>query len=47
MAVMKDPAKARAAGLVVPERVFCSQCHVKGVTAELMRQVHASDDPAG
>lgn len=47
MAIMKDPAKARAAGLVIPERSFCSQCHVQGLTDELMKRSHAADGKAG
>jgi len=41
VAVMKDPQKARAAGLVIPERSFCSQCHRSGWTDELLKQAHA------
>lgn len=47
MAVMKDPARARAAGLVMPDRSFCSTCHARGVTAEFMKQAHAAPAPAG
>lgn len=47
MAVMKDPARARAAGLVIPDQSFCSTCHARGVTADFMKQVHAGNDPAG
>lgn len=43
MAVMKDPAKARAAGLVMPDKSFCSQCHKKGVTDGFLKQAHAHD----
>ena len=28
---MKDPAKAKAAGLVMPDKAFCGKCHKKGV----------------
>jgi len=44
MSVMKDPAKARAAGLVTPDKAFCSQCHKKGVTDDLMRRAHAHEE---
>ena len=47
MAVMKDPAKARAAGLVIPDRSFCSQCHKKGVTDDFLKRAHAHSDQAG
>ena len=47
IAIMQDPAKARAAGLVMPERSFCSQCHLKGVTDDLLKRAHAHDDQAG
>jgi hypothetical protein len=43
-AVMKDPAKARAAGLVIPDRAFCSNCHTKGVTDEFLRKAHAHEE---
>lgn len=41
VAVMKDPQKARAAGLVTPDRSFCSQCHRSGWTDELLKRAHA------
>jgi hypothetical protein len=41
MAIMKDPAKARAAGLVIPERSFCSTCHTTGVTDDFLKRAHA------
>jgi DnaJ-class molecular chaperone len=47
MSVMKDPAKARAAGLVIPDRSFCSQCHVKGATDDLLKRAHAHGDDGG
>jgi hypothetical protein len=43
-AVMKDPVKARAAGLVIPERSFCSNCHTKGVTDEFLKKAHAHEE---
>ena len=42
--VMKDPVKARAAGMVIPERSFCSKCHTRGVTDEFLEKVHAHED---
>lgn len=47
MAVMQDPAKARAAGLVIPDRSFCSQCHRTGWTDDLLKRAHAHDDQTG
>jgi hypothetical protein len=44
MSVMKDPAKARAAGLVTPDKAFCSQCHKKGVNDDLMSRAHAHEE---
>jgi hypothetical protein len=44
MANMKDPAKARAAGLVIPEQSFCAQCHNKGVNADLLKRAHAHEE---
>jgi outer membrane biosynthesis protein TonB len=43
-AVMKDPAKARAAGLVIPERSFCSNCHTRGVTDDFLKKAHAHEE---
>jgi hypothetical protein len=43
-AVMKDPVKARAAGLVIPERSFCSNCHTKGVTDDFLKKAHAHEE---
>jgi hypothetical protein len=44
MSVMQDPEKSRAAGLVIPDRAFCSQCHKTGLNDDLMKQVHAHDE---
>lgn len=41
MAVMKDPAKARAAGLVMPGRDFCATCHKSGWTDDMLGRAHA------
>jgi hypothetical protein len=43
-AVMKDPARARAAGLVIPDRAFCSNCHTKGVTDDFLKKAHAHEE---
>jgi len=47
LAVMKDPEKARAAGLVIPDAAFCSTCHTAGVNDELRKRAHAHKTPAG
>ncbi len=44
MAVMKDPDKARAAGLVDPTETFCSQCHKIGWREEMLGRAHAHKD---
>jgi hypothetical protein len=41
LAVMKDPAKAKAAGLVDPDAAFCARCHKGKVDPSLLRKVHA------
>lgn len=41
IAVMKDAAKARAAGLVVPAKEFCATCHKSGWTDTMLAAVHA------
>ena len=43
-AVMKDPAKAEAAGLVMPDKAFCAKCHKKGVDDAFMEKAHAHDE---
>lgn len=43
-AIMKDPEKARAAGLVVPDKTFCGKCHKRGVNDDLMKKVHAHEE---
>lgn len=43
-AIMKDPEKARAAGLVMPDKAFCGKCHKRGVTDDLMKKVHAHEE---
>lgn len=41
LAVMKDPAKARAAGLVLPGASFCAKCHKGAWNPALIGKVHA------
>jgi hypothetical protein len=41
LAIMKDSKKARAAGLVIPVRAFCSQCHTTGWSDDLLKRAHA------
>jgi hypothetical protein len=38
--VMEDPEAARAAGMVIPERGFCEQCHKGGWTDDLLTRTH-------
>lgn len=47
LAVMKDPQKARAAGLVQPEAAFCQTCHRDGWQADMLARAHAHKAPAG
>ncbi len=41
MGVMKDPAKARAAGLVSPSPAFCTTCHKHNWNDGLLKKAHA------
>lgn len=41
LAVMKDPAKAKAAGLVEPGAAFCGKCHSGAWDPALLSKVHA------
>ena len=41
LAIMKDPKKARAAGMVNPEAAFCARCHTSGVTLDFLKKAHA------
>lgn len=41
LAVMKDPAKAKAAGLVGPGAAFCGKCHTGPWDPALLAKVHA------
>jgi nitrate/TMAO reductase-like tetraheme cytochrome c subunit len=42
--VMKSPDKARAAGLVTPDKAFCTQCHKTGVNDAFLKQAHAHEE---
>lgn len=39
--VMKDPAKAKAAGLVVPDAAFCATCHKRNWNDGMLKKAHA------
>ena len=41
LAVMKDPKKARAAGLVDPDAAYCGKCHKGPWDPSLMKKAHA------
>ena len=41
LAIMKDAKKARAAGLVIPVRSFCAQCHTTAWSDDLLKKAHA------
>lgn len=41
LAVMKDPAKARAAGLVQPDAAYCGKCHKGKWDPALLGKAHA------
>ncbi len=41
MAVMKDAAKAKAAGLVMPGTAFCASCHKRGWNDGMLKKAHA------
>jgi len=41
MTVMKDAAKAKAAGLVNPEAKFCQTCHQQGWKEDQLKKAHA------
>ena len=40
LSVMKDPAQARAAGLVDPDREFCATCHKSGWSDDMLQRTH-------
>lgn len=44
LAVMKNPEKARSAGLVIPDGRFCAKCHTAGWTDDLLKRAHAHKD---
>ncbi len=39
--VMKDPAKAKAAGLVMPDAAFCATCHKRNWNDGMLKKAHA------
>jgi hypothetical protein len=39
--IMKDPAAAREAGLVIPTATFCKTCHVGGWDDTMLKKAHA------
>ena len=41
LAIMKDPEKARAAGLVIPTATFCAKCHTSGWKDDMLKKAHA------
>lgn len=41
LANMRDPVKARAAGLVIPTAAFCARCHTRGWKEDMLRNAHA------
>ena len=41
IAIMKDPAKARAAGLVLPGPSFCATCHKRNWSDGMLKKAHA------
>jgi ribosomal protein L40E len=43
--IMKDPEKAKAAGLVIPAATFCARCHTRGWKADMLRKAHAHKTP--
>ena len=45
-AVMKDPERARAAGLVIPDIGFCTTCHRRGWTNDMLVLAHAHERSA-
>ncbi len=48
MAIMKDPDKAKAAGLVIPGKSFCTaSCHAKDWKDDMLERAHAHKGGAG
>lgn len=41
MPIMKDHAKAQAAGLVQPSAAFCATCHKRGWNDGMLKKAHA------
>lgn len=46
MAIMKDGGKARAAGLVTPDKTFCMKCHKSGWKDDMLKRAHAHKNGA-
>jgi hypothetical protein len=47
LTIMKDPEKAKAAGLVIPTAAFCKTCHARGWKDDMLRKAHAHKTPPG
>jgi len=45
LAVMKDPEKAKEAGLVMPTSTFCATCHRQGWSEDQLQKAHAHKQP--
>lgn len=41
LAIMKNAEKARATGLVTPDKAFCMKCHKSGWKDDLLKKAHA------
>ena len=41
ISTMKDPAKAKAAGLVLPGAPFCATCHKRNWNDGMLKKAHA------
>ena len=41
LTTMKDPAKAKAAGLVMPDAAFCATCHKRDWKSDMLSKAHA------
>jgi hypothetical protein len=46
-AIMKDPEKAKAAGLVIPSAAFCANCHKRGWNDDMLKKAHAHKASSG
>src|SRR5512143_578016 len=43
--IMKNPEKAKSAGLVIPTANFCGNCHKRGWKDDMLRKAHAHKAP--